>query len=138
MLGNREDAEDAVQDLFIQLHNRSSGEQPKNIVGYLYRSLHNLCTDRLRRYPPHTQPAEQWIHLCDETPPDREQELLYIQHLLSTLPPEQAEVIRLRFYGEKSFSEISTLLHTPLPTVKSRFRYGMEKLRNNMFRKTSV
>lgn len=134
LLGNRDDAEDAVQDLCMRLCDRPTEEEPRNTQSYLYRSLHNLCTDRLRRRPLRTQPAELWTNICDETPTDREQELQHVQQLLSTLPPEQAEVIRLRFYGEKSFLEISTLLDTPLPTVKSRFRYGMEKLRSGLFR----
>ncbi|MDE7379124.1 MAG: RNA polymerase sigma factor [Paraprevotella sp.] len=133
LLGNRDDAEDAVQDLYIRLCDRPADEKPRNIQSYLYRSLHNLCTDRLRQRPLRTQPAELWTNICDEPPTNNEQELRYVQQLLSTLPPEQAEVIRLRFYGEKSFLEISTLLNTPLSTVKSRFRYGMEKLKNGLF-----
>ena len=134
LLGNKDDAEDAVQDLFIRLCSRPTGEPPRNIQQYLYRSLHNLCTDRLRRHSLQTLPIEQQPELCDDLPTDREQELQRIPLLLSVLPPEQAEVIRLRFYGEKSFQEISLLMNIPLSTVKSRFRYGMEKLRNRMYR----
>ena len=48
------------------------------------------------------------------------------------IPEEQAEVIRLRIYGDNSFAEVSEILSVPLPTVKSRFLYGLEKIRRAM------
>ena len=51
---------------------------------------------------------------------------------------EQAEIIRIRFYGDKSFREIADILGLPLTTVKSRFAYGMEKVRRGMLASRSV
>ena len=51
-LGNADDAEDAVQDIFLQLHTKkqdAGGHPLANLRSYLYRSLSNFCTDRLRR-----------------------------------------------------------------------------------------
>lgn len=47
-----------------------------------------------------------------------EQELQRISRLLALIPENQAEVIRLRIYGNNSFAEIATILAVPLPTVK--------------------
>lgn len=137
-LGNPEDAEDTVQDLFLQLHERTAHCQPKRGLPFVYRCLRNLCIDRLRRSPLPTVPVEQLKEMCEEPAPDLEQEIRRIQGLLDTIPDEQAEVIRLRFYGNKSFAEISECLGLPLPTVKSRFRYGMEKIRKEVFRPLSL
>ncbi len=65
---------------------------------------------------------------------DHENEVDYrrIVHLLTEIPDEQAEVIRLRIYGDNSFAEVAEILSLPLPTVKSRFLYGLEKLRKGM------
>lgn len=52
-LGNPDDAQDAVQDTFLLLHNRQQDAhgqplfQPRH---YLYRCLSNICTDRLRQH----------------------------------------------------------------------------------------
>ena len=47
---------------------------------------------------------------------------------MALLPDEQSEVIRLRIYGDRQFSEIAAICDIPLTTAKSRFRYGIDKL----------
>ena len=48
---------------------------------------------------------------------------------MARLPPDQAEVLRLSFYEDKSQSEIAEALRLPLGTVKSRMRLAFSKLR---------
>lgn len=48
---------------------------------------------------------------------------------LDQLPREQSEVIGLAYFGGFSQSEIAEILGTPLGTVKSRMRLGLEKTR---------
>ena len=38
-------------------------------------------------------------------------------------------MLRLRAWAELSFAEVAVALGAAVPTVKSRFRYGIEKLR---------
>lgn len=57
------------------------------------------------------------------------EELRGIDALLSRLPHRQAEVIRLRVFDELRLREIAEVLGCPLATVKTRLRYGLEKLR---------
>lgn len=134
-LGNLHDAEDAVQDVFVKLHQRLSegGEEIKNLPAYLYRMLANLCVSHQRKtkltptVPLDTQPEP----IATEAE-DFEQEYRRINRLLSEIPNEQAEVIRLRYYGDKSFQEIADILGIPLTTAKSRFVYGLEKIKRGM------
>ena len=51
---------------------------------------------------------------------------------MKEIPEEQAEVIRLRIYGSNSFADVAEILSIPLPTVKSRFLYGLDKIRRAM------
>ncbi len=53
---------------------------------------------------------------------------------LKRLPPAQAEVIALAFFGELSHSEIAAQLSLPEGTVKGRMRLGLSKLRSQMQR----
>lgn len=134
-LGNRSDAEDVLHDCYLRLHERFTDGQEGaklNIRNYVFRSLSNLCTDRL---------ADKTRHLTvdlgqqdvEETDTDnRESEYCRITSVLDRIPEEQAEVIRLRMYGNRSFAEISNILQVPLSTVKSRFLYGIEKIRKAM------
>ena len=134
-LGNLHDAEDAVQDVFVKLHQRLSegGEEIKNLPAYLYRMLANLCVSHQRKtnLTP-TVPLEGVPEPMAPEPENFEQEFRLVNRLLSEIPDEQAEVIRLRFYGDKSFQEIADILGIPLTTAKSRFAYGMEKIKRGM------
>ena len=69
------------------------------------------------------------MDITDADCEDFEQEFRRISRLLAKIPDEQAEVIRLRFYGDKSFREIANILDLPVSTVKSRFQYGIDKIR---------
>lgn len=133
-LGNLHDAEDAVQDVFVKLHQRLSegGEEIKNLPAYLYRMLANLCVSHQRKTKLTTVPLEGMAEPMAPEPENFEQEFRLVNRLLSEIPDEQAEVIRLRFYGDKSFQEIADILGIPLTTAKSRFAYGMEKIKRGM------
>lgn len=130
-LGSKEEAEDAVQDVWLKLQQSPSGMD--NPMGYLYRTLANLCTSRLRKASAKTMvPLDKAALLHADEPEDFTAEYRRMNALLHNLPDEQQEVIRLRFHGDKSFKEIAAILQVPLPTVKSRFLYGMAKLRRQM------
>ena len=145
-LGNSEDAEDAIQDLFLQFHERmkntddndSLSTDIKNPMAYLYRCLMNLCISkqrsagRIQMVPLSDKNGENFKTPSFDEEDEMEHEYRRICQLLETIPDEQAEVIRLRFYGEKSFKEIADIIGVNLSTVKSRFMYGLEKIRRGM------
>ncbi|MBR1788803.1 MAG: RNA polymerase sigma factor [Bacteroidaceae bacterium] len=144
-LGNRADAEDAVQDTFVRVHRRmAQGDfEQGNLTGYLYRTLANLCVSRQREAGRRTMvsldgqggAAFATSHIDDSSvseAEDFEQEYGRISRLLCEIPDEQAEVIRLHYYGNKTFREIAEMLGLPVTTVKSRFVYGLEKIRKGL------
>ena len=92
-------------------------------INHIYKK-----TSRLK-----TVPLDTRVDVAD-TIPDKQNEDDYqrIALLLKEIPDEQAEVIRLRIYGDNSFAQVAEILSLPLPTVKSRFLYGLEKLRRGM------
>ena len=134
-LGNIEDAEDAVQDVFVKMQQRltEKREDIKNLTAYLYRTLANLCISRQREAKRTlTIPIDGLPDPIEPETEDFEQEFRRINQLLSEIPDEQAEIIRLRFFGDKSFREIADILSIPLTTAKSRFAYGLEKIKRGM------
>lgn len=121
--GSRADAEDIVQDAFLRF--AAADAEVANPRAYLYRCVANACCDRSRRpfhqtLPPQ-MPAPEADPLCAEAQ--------RIAALLDTLPAEQAEVIRLHTFSGLRFTAIAQTLDCPVTTVKSRFRYGIDKLR---------
>ena len=134
-LGNRSDAEDVLHDCYLRLHERFTDGQEGaklNIRNYVFRSLSNLCTDRLADRTRHLTVDLGQQDVVETDTDNRESEYCRITSMLDRIPEEQAEVIRLRMYGNRSFAEISNILQVPLSTVKSRFLYGIEKIRKAM------
>ena len=101
------------------------------VRAYLFRMVLNRCTDVLRRRP-------RLVHGHSEDTASKEdgfslaaarEEARRIGHLLDQIPEREAEVIRLRAGPDLTFAEIAAATGASVPTVKSRFRYGIEKLR---------
>jgi len=52
-----------------------------------------------------------------------------LSNYVDQLPTEQAIVIKLRYFKNMTFREISELTNTPINTVMGRYRYGIERIR---------
>ena len=119
------DAEDVVQDVFVRAYrDRERFREVDNAVPYLFRMVANRATDLLRKRR-HSAPLEDAERQADGAAEHQR----WIEKLLDRLPARQAEAIRLRIYGELSFDAVARSLGCSVPTVKSRFRYGIQKLR---------
>jgi RNA polymerase sigma-70 factor (ECF subfamily) len=139
-LGNLQDAEDVVQNVLTGVFRDRAKRRGVTAVGpYLYRSVANACTDRLRT----KNYAEVFREEFDieaqllggENPSDlaaATDEWRRAEQLLARLPQDQAEVVRLRVFDELRLSEIAELVGCSVNTVCSKLRYGFQKLRNLM------
>jgi RNA polymerase sigma-70 factor (ECF subfamily) len=127
-LGSQNDAEDVVQDVFVQAYReREKRRAIHEVRPYLFRMVRNRCTDVLRKRTREQRlmaaPVGSW----------HEPETGDLRRLVDELPEYEAEVIRLRSWSELSFAEIAVAVDASVPTVKSRFRYGIEKLRRLLY-----
>ncbi len=135
-LGDIQDAEDIIQDLYLTIHSkRGDTEKISNPKSYIYRALSNNCALWLRRRTQSkTISLESYndIEAFDPStiePQSLEEEFTLINRLLNSIPYEQSEVIRLHIHGKRSFVEIADILSIPVTTAKSRFKYGIDKLK---------
>ena len=136
-LHSLEDAEDVVQEVFVQAYrDRTRHKEVDNPAAYLFRMVANRCTDLLRKRKHAAGPLEDLAkEPAAETAVGRDsQRQRWIEGLLSRLPSRQAEVIRLRVFGDLPFDAVAQSLGCSVPTVKSRFRYGIQKLRKALKR----
>ena len=126
--GSQADAEDIVQDVLLRLfHSDCNLDRIDDVERYLWRAIANRCCDYRRNA---TLPTERAAALADDSG-DQElrEEYERIAGLLATLPEEQAEVIRLKTSDSLTFARIAEFTGSTEATVKSRFRYGIGKLR---------
>ncbi len=144
-LGSLQDAEDIVQNVLLKAFTeRKRLKKISRVVPYLYRMLANACTDFLRKYNgsqvylEELKPVEVSVKGGDCTEEAAVRELARIESLLAPLPEEQAEVIRLRVQDGLSFAQIAEMQGCPVATVKSRFRYGLDKLQIKLSKEREV
>ena len=112
MLESQQDAEDAVQELYLKLWaSRSSLGDIKNPQAYGLSLLKNICIDRIRRReirkhefldvgtPDHSPPPERNL--------DSKDLLKKVQEEIGRLPEKQAEVMKMMFLEDLDYKEIS-------------------------------
>ena len=88
------------------------------------------CARERRPEPDPNDPAL----VCEPPPPAdhhlaAEQDAQRLRAAVATLPKDQAQLLKLAFFEDKSHSTIAGELDLPLGTVKSRLRLAMAKLR---------
>jgi RNA polymerase sigma-70 factor (ECF subfamily) len=136
MLRSRHDAEDALQEVFVQVaRKRTRVARARNVRAYLYRMARNAAVSLMRKRTRRTTAAlaleDRWLAPVDGPGPDRGRGEALIE-ALARLPDAQRVVIVMKVYREMTFAEIAESLGISTNTAASRYRYGVEKLRNSM------
>ncbi|MBN1422450.1 MAG: sigma-70 family RNA polymerase sigma factor [Planctomycetes bacterium] len=128
LLGSREEAEDAVQDVFLDLvRSRASLARVRDLRAYVFASLRHAAARRRRRPFPATADLDG-ISSGGEAAPSVD-ERGRLARAMRALPPSQREVLALHIEGEMTFAEIGAALGISINTAASRYRYALEKLR---------
>ena len=139
LLGNAEDAEDMMQEVYMKLWNkRDALPDVKDVEAYCVTLTKNMCIDRLRM-------AEMEKADVDEVPTmlaatddveaqvERRDAVEQVKQIIGTLPEHQQQVITLRDMEDCSFEEIAEqtgltavnirmLLSRARKTIRERFK----------------
>jgi RNA polymerase sigma-70 factor (ECF subfamily) len=131
-------AEDVQQQVFLDVWRRADEFDPArgSLLTWIMTITRSRAIDHLRRRTP--EPADQDAILAQldaaATAPatDALIEQWHMVDLLRRLPPAEADVLRRRFYGGASQSQIAADTGIPLGTVKTRMVSGLQRLRTLM------
>ena len=132
MFGNRDEAEDALQEVFILVHKSLSGFDPRKgaFSTWLHRITVNYCLNQHRkRHALMVSLEDVSTVFANEFPGERLDEKEAIEQALSRLSDRQKAVVILRYYWALPYSEISAILDIPLGTVKSRLDLALKTMR---------
>lgn len=128
MLRSSPDAEDAVQNVFVELaRGRHRLFAVRDLDAYVFAVLRHTIFQQARkqrREKLHLQRLAQ--HEPALPAANRADEL---SSALQTLPIQQREVIALKIDADLTFAQIAEVLGVSPNTVASRYRYALEKLR---------
>lgn len=137
MLGSRDAAEDAVQDVFVNLvKSRASLAGVRDLQAYLFTSLRHAAARRAQRPERREQSLEEardvsaQVQAADD--PATVERDPRLEHALAALPREQREVVALRIDGGLTLAEAAAVLGISPNTAASRYRYALEKLRERL------
>ena len=137
--GNREDALDLTQDVFLKAYqNLRKLEDPGRFMSWIYRIAHNEAYSMFRKRRPETD--------VDEMEPRGTEtgitvggssvfpiELsLSVASALGRLSPEQREAVVLKIYQGFKFEEMAEILACPVSTVKSRLYTALDLLKQEL------
>jgi RNA polymerase sigma-70 factor, ECF subfamily len=122
-------AEDVVHQVFLRLLSAEI-RMPEVPVAYVYRAVRNTALNVQRNELKNVALDPQSSVFKHRG--GNQEAALTLQNALAELPEEQREVVVMRAWSGLSLEEISTATGAPLNTVASRYRYGLEKLRDKL------
>lgn len=138
LLRNEADTQDVLQEVFVKLARRAGLlDGVRDERGFLLRLAHNMAVDLMRRRGAREKNYEQ---LGREQPalfaasddPDEQMFREKLANALGELPPDQRAVVHLKLWERLTFEGIAETLGISTNTAASRYRYGLDKLRERL------
>ena len=139
---NRDITEDIFQDTFIKVINslkKGKYNEEGKFLPWMMRISHNLVIDHFRKESKmrKIRPTSEFdiFDILDDGRKNQEDLMIQTQvHadlnvLIEQLPKDQKEVLKMRYFEDLSFKQISDLTGTSINTALGRMRYALINLR---------
>jgi RNA polymerase sigma-70 factor (ECF subfamily) len=140
LLGARQDAQDAAQEVFLRLYQRISRiDSAGSLSGGLYRVTVNVSYDILRRRRSSgvvpLEEARLAVESSAEADLGREQQRRLVVEALRTLPEKERAALTLRDLEGLSTREVAAILGSSEATVRSQISTARLKIRKLLRRR---
>jgi RNA polymerase sigma-70 factor, ECF subfamily len=141
MTGNREIAEDLVQDTFLAaMRNANQFDRNRSFLSWIFGIAHKRTIDYFRHIKvenEHQEDAEGALGRGPDAPDitlTNAQTRAIINTAIQTLDPMQREVFLLRELGDVPFKEIAEMMNCPINTALGRMRLALKNIRKELKR----
>lgn len=140
MLRDKEDAEEVVQEIFLQIWNKAYTYDPNRgaVSTWVLNIARSRSIDKLRTLGHKTKNIEideEKVNSNEDlsrTIEDREESRNVIRQALDSLPEDQRIAIELVYFEGLTHVETAEKLDTPVGTIKTRIRLGVMKLKDKI------
>ena len=139
ILGNRAEAEDALQEVYTRVWLKAGRYDPSKGRGmtWLIALTRNLAIDRLRQRPDHIHDDDAMAAVSDPTPRAETRliasgEARRINDCFATLEPDRAEALRGAYLSGLSYSDLALKFDVPLNTMRTWLRRSLLRLKECM------
>ncbi|MAU82314.1 ECF RNA polymerase sigma factor SigK [Gordonia sp. Z-3] len=136
---DRNYAEEIVQEAYLQFWQKADQYHPGrgSVISWMMTITHRRAVDRVRSEEVHHRKATEY-ESSNQAPASAvpleivvaREENTELRTCLNTLSVLQRDSIEMSYFGGLTYPEVAEHMSTPLPTIKTRIRDGLRKLRN--------
>jgi len=131
---NRQDAEDAVQEAFLQIYKGGRWDEIAEPRSYLTRVAWRMAVRRRRPKAAEEMPAEEIASVAagpEESAMERERQA-WLHSAIDRLPEKLRQPLALAALGELKLVEVARILGLPEGTVRRRIHSARQRLKEEM------
>ena len=144
-LHDETEAEDIVQDIFLQLWvSRDTLQIASSFSGYIYTVAYHSVLQLLRQFNIHSRYAQYiLIHAKEETNEtedaiiDKDYTVLFNQ-MMEQLSPKQKEVFRLSRIEGYTYKQIAEVMHLSVETVQEHASLALKKIKKQLIQHADI
>lgn len=139
VIRDRQYAEEIVQEAYLQYWQKAGDYHPArgSVMTWMMTIAHRRAVDRVRSEEMQRQRMSDYGAVSVDTPGNIPLEVIVdvdeartLRTCLGTLTELQRSCIEMSYFGGLTYPEVALQMDTPLPTIKSRIRDGLRRLRS--------
>lgn len=137
ILGNQEDAQEATQDVLLQMFSKiHQFEGRSKFNTWLFPLVNRIALRRRSQISKKREKEKDWAfkqeyeRRVQEQNGERQETDGYVMEILDSMPERDREVLLLKFASDLDFQEISEALHLSLSGAKMRYYRALESFRS--------